>query len=240
MTALAWASLARLGWQMSAAMEYDAAMAAMGMDMRGPWGWADAGLTFLMWVVMMIGMMTPSAAPMLLLFSGTVAARQERGVPVSVLAFASGYLAVWTGFSVVATLAQWALHETAMLSAAMRTSNALVGGSILIAAGLYQLTPLKTACLTHCRSPLGFLMTGWRAGRAGAVRMGAHHGVYCLGCCWALMAVLFVVGVMSLLWVAILAAVVLLEKAGPRGLIVARAGGAVMVIAGMTLAVAGA
>ena len=110
-TALAWAYLVRLERQMSAAMEYDAAMAAMGMDMRAPWGAADVGLTFVMWVVMMIGMMMPSAGPVLLLFSGTAAARQERGLPVSVLAFGCGYLAVWAAFSAAATLAQWGLHE---------------------------------------------------------------------------------------------------------------------------------
>ena len=121
----------------------------------------------------------------------------------------------------------------------MRTSNGLLGGGILIAAGLYQLTPFKTACLAHCRSPLGFLMTSWRAGVAGAFRMGAHHGAYCLGCCWALMGVLFVVGVMNLLWVALLGAIVLLEKIGPGGPHVSRAGGVAMLLAGIAVAVFG-
>lgn len=238
-TALAWAYLVRLDREMSAGMEHEMAMAAMGMAMRTPWTAADAALAFLMWVAMMIGMMTPSAMPVLLLFSATAAARQERGVPVSALSFAAGYLIVWAGFSLAATLAQWGLHEAASLSASMRTSNGLLGGGILIAAGLYQLTPLKTACLAHCRSPLGFLMTAWRAGVAGAFRMGAHHGVYCLGCCWALTGVLFVVGVMNLLWVALLGAIVLLEKIGPGGPHVARAGGAALVLAGIAVAVFG-
>ena len=159
------------------------AMAAMGMEMRTPWTAADAALTFLMWVAMMTGMMTPSAMPMLLLFSAIAATRQERGVPVSALAFAAGYLVVWAGFSLAATLVQGGLHQTALLSVSMRTSNGLLGGGILIAAGLYQLTPFKTACLAHCRSPLGFLMTslacrrGWRLPHGRAPRCLLPRGV---------------------------------------------------------------
>lgn len=234
-TALAWAYLVSLGRQMSAAMEYDTAMAAMGMDMRAPWGAPDAAFTFLMWVVMMIGMMTPSAAPVLVLFGGTAAARQERGLPLSALAFGSGYFAVWTAFSAAATLAQWGMREASLLSPSMRTSSALFASAILIVAGIYQLSPMKAACLSQCRSPLGVLMTNWRSGIGGAFRMGAHHGAFCLGCCWALMAVLFVVGVMNLLWVAILGSVVLLEKVSPAGAVVARVAGVVMVLAGIAL-----
>ena len=185
----------------------------------------------------MIGMMAPSAGPVVLLFSGTAAARQERGLPVSLLAFACGYLAVWAGFSAAATLAQWWLHEASLLSPSMSTSSSFFGGAILIVAGGYQLSPLKAACLSQCRSPLGVLLTKWRSGRGGAFRMGAHHGVFCLGCCWALMSVLFVVGVMNLLWVAILGVVVLLEKVSPVGSIVARASGVAMVLAGIALIV---
>ena len=113
----------------------------------------DIAFTFVMWAVMMIGMMAPSAGPVLLLFSGTAAARQERGLPVSVLAFGSGYLAVWVGFSAAATLAQWRLHEASLLSMSMRTSSSFFGGAILVVAGVYQLSPLKAACLSQCRSP---------------------------------------------------------------------------------------
>ena len=236
-TALAWLYLVRLGGRMSAAMEHDAAMAAMGMEMRTTWGVADTGFTFLMWVVMMIGMMTPSAAPVLLLYSGTAAARQERGVPVSVLTFGAGYLTVWTAFSAAATAAQWGMHEASLLSPSMRTSSTFFGGAILAAAGLYQLSPLKAACLRQCRSPLGVLLANWRTGPAGAFQMGAHHGIFCLGCCWALMAVLFVVGIMTLLWVAILGGVVLLEKVSPVGAAVARVTGVAMVLAGIALIV---
>jgi predicted metal-binding membrane protein len=125
-----------------------------------------------------------------------------------------------------------------MLSPAMAASSPYLAGAILIAAGAYQLSPWKGACLTHCRSPLGFLMTHWREGRFGALQMGARHGAYCLGCCWALMCVLFVVGVMNLVWVAALTAFVLLEKAGPAGAIVARVAGAAMVLAGILVLVA--
>lgn len=234
-TVLAWAYLFRLDRQMSVSMEHDMAMAAMGMTMKTSWGAADVWLTFVMWIVMMVGMMAASAAPVLLLFAATAGARQERGISVSTLAFGLGYLAVWAGFSMAAALAQWGLHEAALLSSAMRTSSPVLGGGLLVAVGAYQLTPLKSACLAHCRSPLGFLMTSWRNGPAGAFRMGCHHGVYCLGCCWALMAILFVVGVMNLLWVAMLACFVLVEKFGRAGVSVSRVGAVMLVLFGLVL-----
>ena len=234
-TALAWAYLVALDRQMSASMEYDTMMADMGMSMDRPWSAADVVFTFAMWVVMMVGMMATAAAPVLLLFAAARRARGEQGLALAVLTFGAGYLLVWVGFSAVATLAQWALHEGAMLSPAMAASSPRLGGVILIAAGAYQLTPWKGACLAHCRSPLGFLMTHWRNGATGALQMGSRHGVFCLGCCWALMCVLFVVGVMNLVWVAALAALVLIEKTGPLGTVVARVAGVAMVIAGLWL-----
>ncbi len=234
-TALAWAYLIRLDRLMSQSMEYDTAMAAMGMAMDAPWSMVDAWFAFLMWVVMMVGMMTAAAAPVLLLFAATAAGRHEHKIPVSVLTFGLGYFAVWVGFSMCAALAQWALHEAAMLSSTMSTSSPVLAGGILVAAGAYQLMPVKSACLAHCRSPLGFLMSHWRGGAIGAFQMGVRHGAYCLGCCWALMCVLFVVGVMNLVWVAALSGLVLLEKVGPAGVIVARVAGVAMVLAGMLL-----
>ena len=233
-TALAWAYLIRLDRLMSQSMEYDTAMAAMGMTMDA-WTTSDAWFAFLMWLVMMVGMMTPAAAPVLLLFAATAAGRHERGIRVSVLTFGLGYFAVWAGFSACAALAQWGLHQAAMLSPAMSASSPVLGGTILVAAGVYQLLPVKSACLAHCRSPLGFLMSHWRAGAIGAFQMGARHGTYCLGCCWALMCVLFVVGVMNLVWVAALSGFVLVEKIGPAGTIVARVAGAAMVLVGIFL-----
>jgi len=233
--ALAWAYLVHLAHEMASAMEYHTAMAAMGMNMDAPWTMVDVLFTFAMWVVMMVGMMAGTAAPVLLLFAGARRGRSEHGVLLTVLIFGIGYLTVWVGFSAGAALAQWALHETAMLSPAMAASSPRLGGAILVAAGAYQLTPLKRACLTHCRSPLGFLMTNWREGKLGALQMGARHGAYCLGCCWALMCVLFVVGVMNLVWVMALTAFVLLEKIGPAGALVPRVAGTAMIGAGLLM-----
>ncbi len=217
---------------MSAAMEYDRKMADMGMTLDMPWTAADVFFTFAMWTVMMVAMMAASAAPVVLLFAGMNRGRGGRRWPLVVFAFGAGYLLVWTAFSAGAALAQWALHRAAMLSPAMTTSSARLGGVILIAAGVYQLTPFKGACLSHCRSPLGFLMSHWRDGTAGALRMGMAHGTYCVGCCWALMGVLFVVGVMNLVWVAAMTIFVLVEKIGPAGAWVARVAGVAMVAAG--------
>lgn len=203
----------------------------MVMDM--PWQATDVFLAFAMWAVMMVGMMTPSAAPVALLFAGMRRGVGAHPLPAVVVAFGAGYLLIWVFFSAVAALAQWPLHQAALLSPMMTTSSARLGGAILIAAGIYQLTPLKGTCLTHCRSPLGFLMSHWRDGTAGALRMGVAHGTYCLGCCWALMGVLFVVGVMNLLWVAALAIFVLMEKVGPAGMLVARAAGVAIIAAGV-------
>jgi predicted metal-binding membrane protein len=230
---LAWAYLVHLDRQMSTAMEHDMAMEAMGMSMQMPWTAADVGLTIVMWSVMMVGMMAGSALPVLLLIARGRASRGSGHAGRHVAVFAAGYLAVWIGFSVVAAAAQWMLHEAAMLSPMMTTASPRLGGAILIAAGAYQLTPVKGACLTHCRSPLGFLMGHWRDGLSGAFQMGLRHGLFCLGCCWAVMCVLFVVGVMNLFWVAAITAFVLLEKVGPGGVWIARLAGIAMIVIGI-------
>ena len=214
----------------------DTMMAAMGMVVNQPWGASDLLLTFVMWSVMMVGMMALSALPVLLLFSGMRAQPVDRGGLPAVPAFGLGYLVVWLAFSACATLAQWALHERALLSPTMATSSTLVAGLILITAGVYQLTPLKSRCLTRCQSPLGFLMSNWRDGSGGAFRMGVRHGIFCLGCCWALMTLLFVVGVMNLAWVAVLTLFILAEKLGPTGAGVSRAGGVILIVLGAILA----
>jgi predicted metal-binding membrane protein len=232
LTALAWAYLLHLDHRMSAEMQHDRMMAEMGMTMDMSWNVADVLFTFAMWAVMMVGMMMPSAAPVMLLFAAMHRRRGAARAPRVVFAFSAGYVLVWTAFSACAALAQWALHHAAMLSPAMTTSSARVSGAILIAAGVYQLTPFKGACLTHCRSPLGFLVSHWRDGTAGALRIGIEHGTYCLGCCWALMCVLFVVGVMNLVWVVAIAIFVLVEKIGPAGVVVARVAGVGMIAAG--------
>jgi predicted metal-binding membrane protein len=150
--------------------------------------------------------------------------------------FVLGYLLVWGGFSVAAALAQWGLHAAALLSATLTTTSPLVGGGLLIAAGAWQLTPLKQACLARCRHPVAWLMTEWRDGAGGALAMGARHGAYCLGCCWALMGLLFVAGVMNLLWVAAITAFVLVEKVAPGGVWVGRATSILLIAAGVVVA----
>ena len=149
--------------------------------------------------------------------------------------FALGYVAVWAGFSAFATLAQWGLHQAALLSPMMATTSSRLAAAIVIAAGVYQLTPLKRACLTHCQTPMGFLMSHWRDGTAGAFRMGLQHGLYCVGCCWVLMCVLFAVGVMNLVWVAVLTAFILVEKLGLGGVHVSRIGGALLIGTGAVM-----
>ena len=232
LSALAWAYLLALAWRMP---HREMAM-AMAMPHLQAWGATEVLLTWVMWAVMMVAMMTPSAAPMILMFA--TVNRRHRGqqgplVPTSV--FSLGYLLVWGGFSVVATLAQWGLHTAALLSPMMVSTSPMLGGLLLLAAGIFQWTPLKSTCLTQCRSPLGFLMTEWREGASGALLMGLRHGRYCVGCCWVLMALLFVAGVMNLLWVAAMAAFVLVEKVLPRGELVGRVMGGMLMLAGLVL-----
>ena len=232
-TALAWAYLVHLNRHMTSPIEGDTKMAAMGMVMNRPWAPGDLLLTFVTWAVMMVGMMAAPALPVLLLFAGIQAQRVDRGVVPAVPSFGLGYLIVWLAFSACATAAQWALHEGALLSSTMATSSTAVAGVILIASGAYQLTPLKTGCLARCRSPLGFLMSNWRDGSSGAFLMGFRHGTFCLGCCWALMAVLFVVGVMNLAWVGAIAIAVAIEKLLPHGGRIATAMGVALIGAGV-------
>jgi len=232
LTLLAWAYLLYLHRHMTAMMADGEAMRAMGMSMNQPWTAADAWFAFVMWTVMMAGMMSPSAAPVLLVVARSAVARGESLASSSTMAFAAGYFAVWTGFSALAAVAQWKLHELSLLSPSMATASPRAAGVILALAGLYQMTPEKRACLTHCRNPIDFLMTFWRPGAAGAFRMGVHHGLYCLGCCWALMTVLFAVGVMHLGWVAVISAIVLIEKTAWGGVALSRMTGVALILVG--------
>ncbi|MBI4558522.1 MAG: DUF2182 domain-containing protein [Candidatus Hydrogenedentes bacterium] len=233
-TALSWAYLVKMAQDMRA-MSLD-----MSMDLNAPcnlpWTRSDALMMFLMWTVMMIGMMIPTASPMVLVFAAHSRRQREQQQPyVPAGVFLSGYLLVWTGFSLIATVLQWALHQAALLSMMLESTSPVLGATILIAAGVFQLTPLKHACLRHCRSPLAFFMGRWRPGAVGAVRMGLEHGLYCLGCCWILMALLFVGGVMNLLWIATITVFVLIEKAAPGGTIVGRVCGVCLILAGMAV-----
>jgi predicted metal-binding membrane protein len=206
---------------------------AMGMAMGNTRSWSgvDFALMFVMWAVMMVAMMVPSAAPMILLFATVNRRRRDQAGPfVSTGVFLAGYLAVWVLFAAGATLGNWGLHQASLLTSMMGgSSSGYLGGGLLVLAGAFQWSRLKYACLTQCRSPMSFLMSDWREGTSGAFKMGLQHGRYCLGCCWVLMALLFVLGVMNLVWIAALAAFVLAEKVAPAGVKVSRVTGVLLV-----------
>jgi len=243
-TALAWADLLWLADDMTMG----------GMDMTGyrmipagrglmmladePWQLIEFGYVFVMWVVMMIGMMMPSVAPMILLYARVGRQAAAQGKPFASSGwFAGGYVLAWTAFALVATSAQWALERAALLTPMMASASNRLGAAVLILAGVYQWTPLKEACLSHCRSPLLFIQQhgGFRRDPRGALTLGFRHGLYCIGCCWALMALLFVGGVMNLFWIAALAILVLIEKVMPFGRVIARVAGLVFIAGGMWL-----
>lgn len=200
------------------------------------WTPAYALMMLVMWIVMMIGMMLPSATPMILLYTRVAGKAAAEGRPLAPAGlFALGYLVVWALFSAGATAAQWGLERLALLSPRMVATSPAFGAAVMIAAGVYQLTPWKDACLRHCRAPAAFLAEHWRSGRAGAFGMGLVHGGYCTGCCWVLMALLFVGGVMNLLWIAAIAAFVLFEKVAPPRAASTRASALALVAAGAAL-----
>jgi predicted metal-binding membrane protein len=200
------------------------------------WSPSHAVLIFVMWWVMMVAMMLPSAAPLVLLAAALHRRTGRSGRPDMIAGvLTAGYLAVWGAFSLAATLAQWGLEFARLISPGTMAASSTVAGGILLAAGLYQLTPLKGACLKHCRSPVAFLTAHWRPGPAGAFRMGLAHGAYCLGCCWFLMALLFAGGVMNPFWIGAIALYVLAEKLAPRGHLLSRASGLLLAGAGVVM-----
>lgn len=213
-TVVSWALMARSAAVMNA-MEGDPVMlglarAMMAPEETGPY----LGASALMWIVMMAAMMAPAALPITLVF---LRLDRERGAtrPGSGLLFAAGYLAAWFGFALVATLVQWLLHRASLLHGMVMAAGPVLAGATLLVAGTFQLTPLKEACLSHCRTPMGFLLGHWRPGPSGAFRMGLHHGTYCLGCCWALMLIMFAAGVMSVAAMAVLTVFILAERVLP-------------------------
>jgi predicted metal-binding membrane protein len=239
LTLLAWAYVAWLAHMMDASMPDMAAMPGMDMSSMAPafTAWSPAHFLFMltMWAVMMVGMMTPSAAPMILIY-GQVA-RQARTLRSNFAPagwFAAGYLLSWTLFALAATAAQFGLERAALLTPMMASASKYFGGAVLILAGTYQWMPLKDSCLAQCRAPLAFVQRhgGFRPGIGGSLRLGALHGAYCIGCCGALMALLFVVGVMNLLWIAGLMIFVLAEKIVPGGRILGRLAGLAAIAAG--------
>lgn len=211
------AGMGMSAFEMTRMSAMDGAMGGMAMA-PSAWSPGYAVVMFFMWWIMMIAMMLPGATPMILLFAAINRRQREKGNPhVPTTLFTASYLVAWAGFSLVATAAHWFFDQAGLLSPGMVVTGQILGAGLLVAAGLYQLTPLKQTCLRHCRMPAAFLAAHWRPGARGAVNMGLRHGAYCLGCCWFLMLLLFFGGVMNLYWIGGLALYVLLEKTIPVG-----------------------
>jgi predicted metal-binding membrane protein len=244
LTGLAWSYLLWLSADMSMG----------GMDMTGfrmipfgmglmipahmPWSAMEFAFVFAMWTVMMVGMMTPSAAPMILMYARVGRQIQAHGRPLAATVwFATGYFLVWAAFAPLATVVQWAFERTALLDSAMASTSSVVGGLLFVAAGSYQWTRLKDVCLTQCQKPFAFLMRqgGFRGDALCSLMLGVHHGAYCVGCCWALMVLLLAGGVMNVLWIGLLALLILLEKVAPFGRQIALVAGTILVVTGAWL-----
>jgi predicted metal-binding membrane protein len=226
----------------ASSMNMDAKTGAMLAPAFQPWTGAHFIFMATMWSVMMIGMMTPSAAPMILLYARVGRQAASRGQPFAATGFfAGGYLLAWIVFSLCATLGQYLLERAALLTPMMHASSHLFGGLVLIAAGIFQWTALKDSCLHHCQAPLVFIQRhgGFQTDPLGSLSLGFHHGLYCVGCCWALMTLLFVGGVMNILWIALLTIFVLLEKVLPVGRILTRIAGLGLVAGGAMLLLSG-
>jgi predicted metal-binding membrane protein len=216
---------------MAGAMPGGEGMAAMAVPV---WNFAYFAAMFLMWSIMMIGMMLPSVTPTVLIYSLVAKKAAGQGSPVApTSAFVSGYVLVWIGFSLLATTSQYLLDQASLLTGMMASNSDVLGGSLLLVAGAWQFAPLKNQCLQHCRSPFDFISRNWQRGKFGAARMGIKHGIICLGCCWAIMTLLFVGGVMNLLWIAVMSLFVLLEKILPGAERTGKLAGALLIGAGL-------
>ena len=226
-TILAWVWLGNMALEMPSGH-------MMSMASINPWASSELYSMLVMWVIMMVGMMLPSATPMILIYTRAVQ-KKDGAADAKMLSgiFITGYLLIWAFFSVIATLLQAGLQDLNLISTMLESNSHTLAGTLFIMAGLYQITPLKRACLNGCRSPLNFILNSWRSGPKGGLLMGLEHGLLCLGCCWMIMLLLFAVGVMNLFWVALLAVLVLIEKAFPRGEWTARVGGISMLCAGV-------
>lgn len=226
----------RASMQMSGSM----GIASGSMFHLRAWTALTFGLGLVMWTAMMVAMMVPTAVPMTLVYAAVARKAQRQGSPIApTFVFVAGYVVMWVLFSVAATGAQAGLDRLALLSPHMRATSPVLGSVILIAVGIYQLSPVKQACLSHCRAPAHFISQHWRPGPTGALRMGLEHGAYCLGCCWILMALLLVGGVMNLLWVAALGLFIVLEKTIPLGEVGGRALGVVVAFGGIIWLIGG-
>ncbi len=238
LTLLSWLYLAIAADAMKAMTGEGGSSGYMWLMPMGRWGATEFVLGFAMWAIMMIGMMVPSASPMLFAFLRISRSRRESASPIGLVgAFLLGYLLLWGVFSIMATAIQWLLHTTEVLTPSMMSSNRVFSAALLIAAGAYQFTPLKDRCLSKCRVPLGFLLTEWRDGMRGALIMGFRHGGFCVGCCWLLMALMFIAGGMNLVWIALLTGVILIEKVLPFGRQAGGVAGVLMIVGALWILV---
>ena len=209
----------------------------MGAMQIQPWSAHYFLMMFLMWAIMMVGMMLPSVAPTVLIYAAIARKATTGNTPIAPTgAFVSGYVVIWIVFSLFATTAQWALDQAALLSPMMVSNSVGLGAVLIVTAGIYQWLPIKDKCLQQCRSPVDFITSHWQKGMTGAFRMGLSHGMFCLGCCWVLMSLLFVGGVMNLLWIAAITLFVLLEKILPLGDAGGRVMGLIMIATGAIIA----
>ncbi len=234
------AGVALLAWWYLYTMAVDMASMAEMPDMPtmaiSDWDRRYALMMFLMWSIMMVGMMLPSVTPAVLIYHAVAKKAKKDGNAITpTWVFTAGYLLTWILFSVLATAAQWGLDQAALLSPTLIATSDTLGAAVLISAGIYQWTPVKNACLRHCRSPAEFISSHWRTGNFGALTLGARHGLYCTGCCWILMGLLFLGGVMNLWWIALITVFVLAEKIMPYGSLGGKIVGLLMISAGATL-----
>jgi len=232
LAAASWAYIAFMATQMGDMSS------VLAMPMTSAWSPIQAALMVTMWAVMMAAMMLPSAVPMVLAYDRLDQASAV-GRSGSTALFVIGYVVVWAAFAVAATGLQWVLHNLALVNGTGAATQGGLAGLLLVGAGIFQFSPVKRRSLGACRTPMGFLMTSWRDGKTGALRMGLHHGTLCFRCCWALMILLFVLGVMNLAWVAVLAIFVLAEKVSRRGEAISMIGGVGMIVWGVAAALGG-
>lgn len=229
-------ALSLLGWLIIiwSVANMSSPFVALMMPIDAGWQFDEIIAVWLMWAVMMGAMMLPSAIPMLVIYR-RVSSKKDPECPMAHQWFLAAYLVSWASFSAAAAGVQWGFQRADVLTQMLKIDGSLVGGTLLVAAGIFQLSPLKSACLHKCRTAIGFLLTNWQTGRAGAFRMGLKHGQHCIGCCWALMIVLFVAGVMNLAAIAVVSGIVAIEKLAPRDKLIAKIGGILMIFWGLWL-----
>jgi predicted metal-binding membrane protein len=236
LTALAWLQVARSGPAAGVSWQRVQLLCSLLQPGLHAWGPRDLGIAFLMWMLMAVAMMLPTAVPAILAFADIArAGHQGARAAATIGAFLLGYLWAWGGFGALATATQWGLETATLRVAAFNGGRPLLGGALLIGAGLYQFSALKDLCLTQCRSPMAFFLAHWRAGIRGASYLGLRHGLHCVGCCWALMALMLLAGTMNLAWVAGLTALMLAEKLAPAGRVIGRGVGMALIFWGGAL-----